>query len=95
MQVHVGWGNTENTVNSELYVDSWKVKYQENLDAGEDDRIETYLGPTSIKMTNQQKYLGFVLVSTWDKMAYISQIKKKFIGIVRKIMNRLNSLNFR
>ena len=85
--------NTENTVNSELYVDSWKVEYQENLGTGEDDLIETYMGPTPIKMTNQQKYLGFVLSSTGDNMANISQIRKKSIGIVRKIMNRLNSLN--
>ena len=85
--------NTKNTLNHELYVDSWKVEYQENLDTGEDDLIETYMGPTPIKMTNQQKYFGFVLSSTVNNMANISQIKKKSIGIVRKIMNRLNSLN--
>jgi hypothetical protein len=85
--------NTENTVNSELYVDSWKVEYQENPNTGEDDLIETYMGPTPIKMTAQQKYLGFVLSSIGDNMANISQIKKKSIGTVRKIMNRLNSLN--
>ena len=43
----------------------------------------------------EQKYLGFVLSCTGDNRANIREVKKKSIGTVRKIINRLNSLNLR
>ena len=42
--------------------------------------------------TDEQKYLGFVLSSTGDNMANIRATKKKSIGVIRKIMNKLNCL---
>ena len=41
----------------------------------------------------QQMYLGFVISSSGDNMANIAHIKNKSIGVIRKIFNKLNSLN--
>ena len=87
--------NDKSFVNSQLMVDSWKVDYKDNLVTGEADLIETYDGQIPIMQTDEQKYLGFVLSSSGNNMANINQIKKKSIGIVRKIINRLNSLNLK
>ena len=80
--------STEHIINSELMVDSWKIEYDSS-----DDIIETYNGQVPIEQTHEQKYLGFVLSSTGDNMANIRQVEKKSIGIVRKIIKRLNALN--
>jgi hypothetical protein len=46
-----------------------------------------------IEQTDKQMYLGFVISSTGDNMKNIEHIQKKSIGIIRKIFNRLNTLN--
>ena len=48
-----------------------------------------------IGKTNEQKYLGFIISNKGDNMANIREIKKKSIGIMRKIFNKLNSLHLR
>ena len=87
--------NTENIINTELLVDSWTVGYTENKVTGEDDMVESYSGPVPIDSADEYKYLGFVISSKGDNMANIRQLKNKSIGIIRKIMNRLNSLHLR
>ena len=87
--------DTESVVNSELLVDNWTVKYMENKDIGEDDLIESYDGMVPIEKTGTQKYLGFVISNQGDNMANIREVQKKFIGVIRKIMNKLKSLNLR
>jgi hypothetical protein len=87
--------DTENVVNNELFVDKWIIDYKKNKDTGKDDIEETYSGQVPIGKTTEHKYLGFVISSTGDNMANINQIKKKSIGVVRKIINRLNSLHLR
>ena len=78
--------NTVNVINNELLVDSW---------IGEDDFVESYVGQVPIGKTNEQKYLGFIISNKGDNMANIREIKKKSIGIMRKIFNKLNSLYLR
>ena len=87
--------NSASIIDNDLMVDNWKIEYEDNSSTGEADLVETYAGQISIKKTDEQEYLGFVLSSKGDNMANINQIKKKSIGIVRKIINRLNSLNLR
>ena len=87
--------NIENVLNSDLMVDDWDIKYEDNIETGESDLIETYLGQIPIKKTEEQKYLGFVLSCKGDNMANIRQIKKKSIGVIRNLLSRLNSLNLR
>ena len=43
----------------------------------------------------EQKYLGFILSSKGENMANINAIKKKSIGVIRTIMNKLDSLKLR
>ena len=40
-----------------------------------------------------KNYLGLVISSSGDNMANINMMKKKSIGVIRKIFNKLNSLN--
>ena len=85
--------NTENVLNSELSVDSWKVEHQENILTGEADLVETFQGQIPIDKIDQQKYLGFVISSKGNNMVNINEMKKKSIWIKRKIFSRLQSLN--
>ena len=85
--------DTDNVINSELLVDNWKVDYKDNLITGEADLLEFYGGKIPIEKTEGQTYLGFVISSRGDNMANIRQLKKKSIGVVRKIINKLGSLN--
>lgn len=55
--------------------------------------IETFSGLVNIEKTNEQKYLGYVISSKGDNMANIIQVRNKSIGIIRKILNRLNGSN--
>ena len=84
--------DTENVVNNELMVDNWTIDYVKNSDTGEGDIVENYIGQVSFEKTNKHKYLGFVISNKGDNMANNSQLRKKSIGVVRKIINRLNSL---
>ena len=79
----------------ELAVDKWNVVYREDAKTGEEELIETFQGQIPIGKTQEQKYLGFVISASGNNMANISAIKKKSIGIIRKIINKLDSLNLR
>ena len=76
----------------EFVVDKWYVKYREDTETGEEELIETFQGQIPIEKTTEQKYLGFVLSSNGNNMANINALKKKSIGITKKIMNKLDSL---
>ena len=52
-------------------------------------------GQEAIEKTEEHMYLGFVLSSIGNNMANINSMKKKSKGIIRKIFNRINSLNLR
>ena len=87
--------SAQNTINSDLLVDKWTVKYEENVLTGEGELVEIYSGLTKIEKTSEQKYLGFVLSSTGDNMANIRELKNKSIGVVRSTMNKLNGLTLK
>ena len=57
--------------------------------------MDEYIGEIPIGETEEQKYLGFILSSKGDNMAKINAIKKKSIGVIRTIMNKLDSLKLR
>ena len=83
----------EKIINNELKVDTWKVVHEENLETGVDVLVETYEGEVAIEMTEEQKYLGFLVSSSGNNMVNINQIKKKSKGIIRRIFSKLESLN--
>ena len=85
--------NTENCLNSELEVDSWKAEYKDDLDTGELELVEKCEGKIPLEKTEEHKYLGFVLSSKGDNMANIRQLKQKSVGVIRQIFNKLKSLN--
>ena len=84
---------SESALFSDLMVDSWEVEYKDNPETGSLSLVETFSGPTKIEQTTSQTYLGFVLSSTGDNTAHINMIKKKSIGVMKKIFNRLNGLS--
>ena len=87
--------NTDKVMNSPLHVDNWKTEYIENKETGDVDLVETYEGKVNIEKADEYTYLGFVISSKGDNMANISQVKKKSPGIIRRIINKLNSMNLR
>ena len=80
-------------LDGQLFVDKWDVVFEDNPETGNEELIETHAGQTPIGNTQEQKYLGFVLSGRGDNMANIKAIRNKSIGIIRKIMNKLNCLN--
>ena len=80
-------------LNNDLQVDRWETGYDEDLKTGNISLTESFCGLTKIKQTQKQTYLGFVISSTGDNMANIEQMKKKSIGVIKKILNKLNSSN--
>ena len=87
--------NSESILNSHLQVDNWKVEHEDNPETNESDLVETYEGMVSIGKTEKHKYLGFMISNTGDNMANITEMKNKSIGIIRKIFNKLESLNLK
>ena len=59
------------------------------------DLVEKYTGQIEIENVSEQKYLGFVLSSSGDNMVNIREIKKKSIGVVKKTLNKLESLHLK
>ena len=45
--------------------------------------------------TSEQKYLGFVISANGDNMASINSVKKKSIGIIHKMLTKLESLHLK
>ena len=82
--------DAEIRMNNDLLVDEWDISHTESGNI-----IEKYVGQNSIDKTENQKYLGFTISNKRDNMANISAVKKKSIGLIRKVLNRLNSLKLR
>ena len=45
--------DTKNVLHNDLYVDSWKTEYVDNVETGDDDLVETFDG--QVKMENFDK----------------------------------------
>ena len=69
------------------------VEYVENKATGKDDLNKIYAGQKPIGKMGDQKYLGFVISNKGDNMANINAVKKKYFGVMKKIINKLKSLN--
>ena len=67
-------------------VDTWTVGYS---DTGEKS------GQMPIGKTDEHKYLGFVISNRGDNMANINQMKRKSIGVIRKLIRKLEPLNLK
>ena len=76
-----------------LQVDLWKTNYVVNKINGIHELREVYEGKVDMEKTDTYKYLGFVISSNGNNMANIRQIKNKSIGVIRKILSKLASLN--
>ena len=85
----------ENVISNKLFVDAWKEEYVENSESGEMDLVEKYIGEVALEEVSEQKYLGFVISSSGNNLANIKAMEKKSIGIIRTIMNKLESLKLR
>ena len=71
------------------------MEYVENKETGDVDLAESYEGKVEIEKTDEYTYLGFVISSKGENMANIRQVKKKSPGTIRRILNKLNSMNLR
>ena len=82
-------------LDTDLFVDKWKVEYKDDEDTGEENLNETFEGLTPVGKTMEQKYLGFIISAEGNNMANIKAIKNKSIGTIRKLLTKLNTLNLR
>ena len=78
-------------ISNALVVDSWKVEYVTDDRTGEPKLREWYDGKIEIEQVPKQKYLGFVISNQGNNLANIQEVKNKSIGIIRKIIKKLNS----
>ena len=49
---------------------------------------DTYQGETPINTVTEYTYLGFVISNSGDNMANILEVKKKSIGVTKKISEK-------
>ena len=84
--------NSESIINTELLVDNWSEDYVKNIETGETELVEEYLGEVPIGQTKEYKYLGFVISSEGNNMTNINALKKKSIGVIRTIIQKLDAL---
>ena len=87
--------STECNVTNPLVVDNWKVNHVTNTLTEEAELVENYDGKIEIESVNQLKYLGFVISNSGDNMANILEVKKKSIGVTKKISEKLNELKLK
>ena len=87
--------DTKSVLTNALVVDNWKVEHVTNDFTGQPELIESYDGKAPIDQVIKQKYLGFVISNQSNIMANIEEVKKKLIGILRKIFEKLNSLKLK
>ena len=73
-------------VKNPVSVDNWKVSHVPNTITGESDIIEWHEGQIEMGQTNKHKYLGFFLSHRGDNLVNISEMKKKSIWIIRKML---------
>ena len=83
----------EQFLDSEMFVGQWKIDYKDNIQTGNEELIESYVGQVPIGKTEKQKYLGFVISGTGNNLDNINAMKQKSIGVIRKIINKLDCLN--
>ena len=88
-------GNEENCMNTELLVDSWEQNYKENTKTGELELVENYIGEVPIGKTTEYKYLGFMISAKGDNMVNINAMKRKSIGIIRTLIQKLEDMKLK
>ena len=87
--------DSKDLIQNNLIVDKWKVGHEYDEKNEEIKRIESYIGEVPMEETNQQRYLGFIISNNGNNMKNINGKKNKSIGIIKKIFNKLESLNLR
>ena len=88
-------GNEESCINSELLVDCWEQDYEENTREGEYKLVESYIGEVPIGNTSEYKYLGFMISAKGDNMLNINAMKRKSIGIIRTLVQKLEDMKLK
>ena len=83
------------TKQENLQVDHWISNYITNTMTGEHELVESYAGKIDIERAEEYKYLGYVISSTGNNMVNIKHIKNKSLGVIRKIITKLSSLNLK
>ena len=84
---------TDSHSQTNLSVDSWNSHYA--MSGDHLNLIESFAGQTEISQISETLYLGFKLSSNGGNSANIKYVKNKSIGITRKLVSRLESLNLR
>ena len=57
--------------------------------------VENFIGEVQIGKITEYKYLGFIISAKGDNMANINAIKKKSIGIIRTLIQKLEDMKLK
>ena len=87
--------NSKKVTQNKLNVDHWVKEYKQDANSKEISLFEYYGGKLDMKQTNEYKYLGFMISHTGENMVNIKKMRQKSIGIIRKIISKLKSLNLK
>ena len=82
------------TICPPLYIDSWKTKKKVAIDKVDASVEDVYDGVHLVKSSNEQKYLGDVICSSWKNDKIIADRIRKGSGIIQNIMSILEELYF-
>ena len=78
----------------DLYVDGWRLKTVSEVDTGNCSVEEEHAGMQEMEEVKSEKYLGDILASDGRNLKNITARKNRGIGIVNKIMEKLNDVCF-
>ena len=83
----------QSDLSGDLTVDQWSTNYISEGISGGYSLTESYEGKAKLEKVNQWKYLGFIISNSKNNLPNIREIKRKSIGTVKKILDRLKCLN--
>ena len=72
-----------------LELDDWKVKNVKDVNTGENELVDEYVGLSKLEESSMEKYLGDLVANDGSNTKNILARKSKGIGIVDQIMTKL------
>jgi hypothetical protein len=93
VKLHIG-RSCNSSLCRDLYVDSWKVKVETDMETGVSSQYEYYAGLEKMKLKQEQTYLGDVISADGKHSKNVQARKNKGLGVITQITQILDSVLF-
>ena len=93
VKLHIG-RSCNTSLCRDLYVDSWKVKVETDMETGASSQYEYYAGLEKMKLKQEQTYLGDVISADGKHSKNVQARKNKGLGVITQITQILDSVLF-